>query len=141
MEQVYNAEEIEALDETPVPISNDDCQPIVVNDIEPAPIDHELFLGAIPDMFETLNQKFLMSHFLWGHENTEKLLHYLRLYDLLQRIYRVKIKENPDKETILNAIKSLEKNERLYNTFCRYIDAGRFPTIQRSNSSGSIENL
>lgn len=131
MKKVFNDDEKEVIATTHI------RKPIRIDEIEPIEIDHELFLGAIPDMFETLNQKFLMSHFLWGsHEKTEKLLHYLRLYDLLQRIYRVKIKEYPDKETILNAIKSLEKNERLYNTFCRYIDTGRFPTI-----NGSIGNL
>lgn len=93
-------------------------------------IDHDLFLEALPDMFISNNQQFLMSHFLWGDENTTKLLRYLRLYDLLRRMYIVKTKKTPCKKLITQAIKDLEKNEKLYRRFTRYISMGEFPVIK-----------
>lgn len=90
--------------------------------------EYELFLNCIPFMFMNQPQKYLISNFLWsGQDNIEFLVIHLRLYDLVRRLYYVKIKEEPSRETILKAIKNILKSNHLKNYFRKYILTGQFP--------------
>ena len=112
------------------PLDNSDCSGIDLESVEINSNNHDLFLQALPELFETNNQRFIMSHFLWGNENLDKLIHYLRLYDLLSRIYTVKTKSIPSPTQVIRAIKDIEKNEKLNEIFGKYIEEGRYPYFQ-----------
>lgn len=91
--------------------------------------DYNLFLQSIPYMFDSEPCKFLISHYLWSSEDKrDQLIIHLRLYDLIRRIYYVKLKKEPDHDTVLRAMTKIFKNTWMKNHILHYITNGIFPS-------------
>lgn len=85
------------------------------------------FLSTLPSMFATEIQKAALSHFLWNGQSPEKIVDNLRMYDIVRRIYYVRVGEDPSPDEILRVMKQIETNKPVKHFLMRYIRGGRFP--------------
>lgn len=93
---------------------------------------YDIFLNSLPYLFANEPSKYLITHYMWdSDDNLQQLLVHVRLYDLIRRIYRIKTREEPSKQLIINTIKNINKKRALRNYFKKYIIDGHFPKLQR----------
>lgn len=91
-------------------------------------VSDEVFLQCLPYMFENDQQRYLISHFLWdSNEKVQKLIFFLRAYDLVQRMYYVKFKNFPSKETGVYMLHELLSNPKLFRYLTTVVELGVFP--------------
>lgn len=90
---------------------------------------YKLFLDSIPSLFEKEEQRFLVSHYLWGgEERLSMLITHLRLYDLIRRWFYVKFKTHGDPKLIKDEFIRVIGNRGLRNILLRNIQEGVFPS-------------
>lgn len=90
--------------------------------------EYETFLNAIPYMFENEHSKYLITHYLWDNEDKqEQLIIHLRLYDLVRRIFYIKTRTEPSRETVLTTVRTILSKTWMKNYVKRYITIGVFP--------------
>lgn len=82
--------------------------------------------NEIPNFFETEKQKACMCTCLWGGD-MEEIVEDLRLYDLIRRLYFVKMGESGDAGTLMNVFRSVKKNPLIMDVFTVYVETGTFP--------------
>lgn len=89
----------------------------------------DTFIQCLPYLFENNQQRYLISHFLWEDDDkVQKLIFYLRAYDLVQRMYYVKFKCFPSKETGIYMLHELMSNHKLFKYLSTIVKLGIFPS-------------
>ena len=78
-------------------------------------------------MFATSMQKATMCSLLWNEQKPETIIFNLRLYDLIRRLYYVKMKQEGCEEELMPIFKSVKDNQVIMDFFMHYIRVGKFP--------------
>jgi hypothetical protein len=78
-------------------------------------------------MFQTPIQQAALSSYLWDNERSEELLMYMRLYDLIRRIYYVKTGQWPEPQYVVQCMENFLSNPSYKSQFIEYIKNIEFP--------------
>lgn len=90
-------------------------------------IDYVKFLESIPSLFSTAIQKATMCSFLWNKQEPETIVYNLRLYDIVRRLYFVKVGEEPTDERVMELMGYVKSDEGIMRVLSKYILTGKFP--------------
>jgi hypothetical protein len=88
---------------------------------------YENFIETIPSMFASVMQKATLCSMLWNEQSPETIIHNLRLYDLIRRLYYVKMMREGSDDDLLPLFKSVRSNPVMMEFFMHYIRLGKFP--------------
>jgi hypothetical protein len=90
-------------------------------------VDYNNFIESIPSLFSTAMQKATMCSFLWNKQDPETIVYNLRLYDIVRRLYYVKVGEEATDERVMELVEFVKADEKIMKVFSHYILTGRFP--------------
>ena len=90
-------------------------------------MDYANFIESIPSLFGTAMQKATMCSFLWNKQDPETIVYNLRLYDMVRRLYFVKVGEDATDERVMELVEFVKADENIMNVLSRYILTGKFP--------------
>ena len=90
-------------------------------------IDYVKFLESIPSLFSTAMQKATMCSFLWNKQDPETIVYNLRLYDIVRRLYFVKVGEEATDERVMELMEYVKSDEKIMRVLSHYILTGKFP--------------
>jgi hypothetical protein len=86
------------------------------------------FIESLPLLFGTATQKATMCNFLWNtNEDPVTVVHNLRMYDIVRRLYYVKTGEEPTSSRVLELMHFIKNNDDMDSFFMFYCTRGIFP--------------
>ena len=68
-----------------------------------------------------------MCSFLWNKQEPETIVYNLRLYDIVRRLYFVKVGEEPTDERVMELMGYVKSDEGIMRVLSKYILTGKFP--------------
>ncbi len=90
-------------------------------------IDYHNFMESIPSLFSTAMQKATMCSLLWNKQDPDTIVYNLRLYDMVRRLYYVKVGEEPSDDRVMELLTFVKSDEKIMSVFSHYILTGKFP--------------
>jgi hypothetical protein len=95
--------------------------------MESEDMDYNNFIESIPALFSTAMQKATMCSFLWNKQDPETIVYNLRLYDIVRRLYYVKVGREATDERIMELLEYVKSDENIMRVLSHYILTGKFP--------------
>lgn len=89
------------------------------------PSDH-IIKFAIPEMFQTLPQKALLSEMLWTEDGAQHLINQLRVYDMIRRFHVVRTGIH-DEQRIKFYFENLDQYPDMRQLLFDIAQSGSFP--------------
>jgi hypothetical protein len=92
------------------------------------------FIESIPSLFATAMQKATMCSLLWNQQDPNTIVHNMRLYDIVRRLYYVKTNTEPTDERVLKLVAIVKGHKALLDFFMIYVESGKFPDVDVMNN-------